>query len=229
VAPESESAPIGDAAVTSTGLTPPPMTMDMPSSEVVPAVAPPEPVTEPIAESPGGSNEAAAAGKKRRKGEKVASNSPENNSPFAGFSNSKSPVDITSDTMSLDYKGQSVLFNGHVKVNQADGKLTSDALRVNYADAQFKTIRDMIADGNVRISQGTRWATGSHAVMDQNRRTVVLTGSPIVHDGPDQITGKRITVYLDSGKSLVEGARAVIYPRQDQGGSGTQSASPKGK
>ncbi len=138
--------------------------------------------------------------------------------PFAGLqlSNNKSPIDIKSESMQLEYERHSILWTGHVKVNQADGQITSDTLRVNYLDKDFKNMKDMVADGNVRISQGTRWATGNHAVMDQIKRTVVLTGSPVVHDGTDQITGNRITVYLDTGRSVVEGAHAVIFPHMGQ-------------
>ena len=71
----------------------------------------------------------------------------------------------------------------------------------------------MAADGNVRISQGVRWCTSDHAVLDQQQHTVILTGTPICHDASDQITGTRITVHLDSGKSDVEGAKAVIFPQ----------------
>lgn len=138
------------------------------------------------------------------------------------FSNNKSPINITSDTMALDYKGNSVLFTGHVNAVQATGHLTSDRLRVNYGQG-FKDVKEMIADGNVRISQDTRWATGDHAVLDQTKHTVVLTGSPVVHDGTDQITGRRITVYLDTGKSVVEGASAVIFPNSSSSPGQTQA------
>ena len=162
----------------------------------------------------------------------MASNEP-NNGPFGGLGggHSKSPVNITSDSMSLDYKGQSVIFIGHVKARQDTGQITSDTLRVNYADSQMKTIKDMVADGNVRISQGTRWSTSDHAVMNQAQQTVVLTGSPVVHDGKDQITGRRITVYLKTNRSVVEGAYAVIFPHsdQDQTAGSSTPAKKKGK
>jgi lipopolysaccharide export system protein LptA len=74
------------------------------------------------------------------------------------------------------------------------------------------------ADGNVRISQGDRWATGDHAVLNQTAQTVVLTGSPVVHDGEDQITGSKITVYLKTGQSVVDHARTVIFPKNGQSG-----------
>ncbi|HVA81776.1 MAG TPA: LptA/OstA family protein, partial [Candidatus Binataceae bacterium] len=138
------------------------------------------------------------------------------------FSNNKQPINIKSDTMQLDYKGNSVLFSGHVNAVQATGHMSSDRLRVNYGQG-FKDVREMIADGNVRISQDTRWETSDHAVLDQTKHTVVLTGSPVVHDSTDQITGRRITVYLDTGKSVVEGARAVIFPKSSSSPGQTQA------
>jgi lipopolysaccharide transport protein LptA len=200
-------------------------------------LAPPPAEVAPDAEpSTAGASEAAAenapqskqSGKrvaKVGKGNKVASNAP-NDSPLGlQFGNSKGPIDIKSESMSLDYQNHSVLWSGHVHANQANAQLTSDNLRVNYFDKDFKDLKDMVADGNVRISQGTRWATGQHGVMDQTKRTMVLTGSPVVHDCANQITGKRITVFLDTSKSVVEGAHAVIFPHQGQDG---DNATPTG-
>ena len=161
------------------------MNLVAPSNEVVPPVAAAPPADLPVSEdvarakkSPKSANDANA------KDTKVASNAP-NEGAFTGlqFGNGKSPIDIKSDSMSLDYQNHSVLWTGHVRANQANAQLTSDDLRVNYLDKDFKNMKDMVADGNVRISQGTRWATGDHGVMDQIKRTVVLTGSPVVHDG----------------------------------------------
>jgi len=132
------------------------------------------------------------------------------------FGNNKSPINIKSNSMSLDYQNHSVLWTGNVHATQADAQLTSDQLRVNYLDKDFKQMKDMVADGNVRLSQGTRWATGKHGVMDQLKRTVVLTGSPVAHDGNDQITGCKITVYLDTSRSVVDCAHAVLFPHSDQ-------------
>jgi lipopolysaccharide transport protein LptA len=146
----------------------------------------------------------------------VASNPPDQGA-FGGmqFGNSKAPIYIKSKSMSLDYQNHSVLWTGDVHANQADSQLTSDQLRVNYFDKDFKQMKDMVADGNVRLSQGTRWATGQHGVMDQTKRTVVLTGSPVAHDGNDQITGCKITVFLNTSQSVVECAHAVLFPHSD--------------
>lgn len=150
---------------------------------------------------------------------KTESKSPaKGSSPFSelAIGQGKGPVTVSSDKLSLDYKGKTVVFTGHVRALQTGGgQLTCDKLRVAYAK-QFRDITEMIADGNVRLSEGTRWVTGDHAVMNQVTHTVVLTGSPVVHDGDDQITGSKITVHLDTGKSVVENAHAVIFPKQSQ-------------
>jgi len=125
------------------------------------------------------------------------------------------PIDIKSDTMSFDYKDKSTVFKGHVHAAQANGELTCNTLKVLHG-ADLNDIKETIADGNVRISQGTKWVSGDHAVMNQAKQTVILTGNPVAHDGSDQIAGSRITVHLDTGKIEVEGARVVIFPRQSQ-------------
>jgi lipopolysaccharide transport protein LptA len=134
--------------------------------------------------------------------------------PFGALTASnRGPISIQSDSLALDYKQNAVLFSGHVHAIQADGALTSNSLRVKYGK-DFHEVQDMAADGNVHISQGLRWCTSSHAVMNQQQHIVILTGSPICHDDRDQIAGTRITVHLDTGKSDVEAARAVIFPQQ---------------
>lgn len=138
-------------------------------------------------------------------------------SPFAGLSNGgqRGPTKVTSDRLSLDYQNKAILFTGHVHVVQPDGDLTSDALKVQYG-TDFHDIKTMYADGNVRISQGTRWVTGDHAILDQTRHTVKIFGNPVVHDGEDQVTGSLITVDLTTGKSNVDNPRVIIFPRESK-------------
>jgi lipopolysaccharide export system protein LptA len=83
-------------------------------------------------------------------------------------------------------------------------------------------VQNIVAVGNVRIDQGTRWAVGGHAVFDQGQRTLVLTENPVLHDGPNVVAGDRVVVYLDENRSIVEGGRkrvkAVLYPNSDNNG-----------
>lgn len=222
---DSANAPITAASIA------PPVTFASPATEAPAVSASEQPASAPETAS---AEPVKAASKKNKKSKsdadgntKVASNPPTDGA-FAGlqFGNSKSPIDIKSESMSLDYENHAIVWTGHVHANQANAQLTADKLHVNYLDKDFKQMKDIVAEGNVRMSQGTRWATGDHGVMDQTKHTMVLTGSPVVHDGNDQITGSKITVYMDTGRSVVEGAHAVIFPHQgdEADNSATKSA-----
>ncbi len=146
----------------------------------------------------------------------AAADNAADSSPFGGFENNSNhgPINIKSDTMSFDYKKSVVIFSGHVHAVQSGNELSSNTLHVQMnKDSQ---IQQMIADGNVRMSQGQRWATGDHAVLDQTVHTLVLTGSPVVHDGNDQIAGTKITVFLQTNTSEVTDPKAVIFPRESK-------------
>ncbi|GEM_PF-3204884 len=128
----------------------------------------------------------------------------------------RGPIRIRADTLELDYKTKQVFYRGHVHATQADATLDSDTLQVIYG-ANFNDIKQVIAIGNVRMTRGTDVVTGQRAVLDEDKQTVVVTGDPVVQNGKDRVAGDRILVYLESQRSVVENAHAVLYPRQAQG------------
>jgi lipopolysaccharide export system protein LptA len=138
------------------------------------------------------------------------------NSPFGmmQFSANNGPIQIKADSLNLDYKNNLVEFDGAVHATQSGTTLTAKSLKVIYG-AKFGDIKQVIALGDVKMMQGGRWATGQRAVLDEQKHTVEMTGLPVIHDGPDSVAGKRIIIYLDSEKSFVEGASAVIFPRNN--------------
>ena len=77
------------------------------------------------------------------------------------------------------------------------------------------------AQGNVRVVQGDRIATGSSIVFNNANQTIVATGDPRVWQGDNVVHGKKITVYLKEERTVVEGepdsrASATIYPDSDK-------------
>jgi lipopolysaccharide export system protein LptA len=152
---------------------------------------------------------------------------------------SKEPIVVTSDTLEYDYKTHVVVYRGTVQAAQGQVKLRSDTLTVTLkadADADgpapaapkedatapdHQQLQEIVAVGNVRIDNGTRWATGGRAVFDQSQRTLILTEAPMLHDGSNEVAGDRVIVYLDEDRSVVEGGRkrvkAVLYPGKDGG------------
>lgn len=162
---------------------------------------------------------------------------------------SKEPIVVTSDRLEYDYRGNVVVYRGAVQATQGRLKITSDTLTVTFAGAEdgakpaegslalgggATRLREIVAAGTVRIEDGTRWATGGRAVFDQKNRTLVLSESPVLHDGANEVLGDRVIVYLDEDRSVVEGGRkrvkAVLYPDDDEGaGAGSEKAGEKKK
>jgi lipopolysaccharide export system protein LptA len=153
------------------------------------------------------------------------------------FGNKKEPITIISDTLEYDYKANVVVYRGDVIATQGETKVRSDTLTATLAqdksqdkgqggkdpktpDAAGKDssqrLQEVIAVGNVRIDNGTRWATGGRAVFEQDKRTLVLTENPILHDGQNEVAGERVILFLDENRSVVESGRkrvkAVLYP-----------------
>ena len=205
VSPPMPSAPLEPAAPPQTEMT------------TAPIVAPPAPAIEPPP----------ALAANSGKGDQVASKDSNDQGPFGGLgmSSNKGPTKIASESLSFDYPKKTAIFSGHVRVSQPNGMMSSDKLRVLYND-NMKEIKTAYADGNVRISQGDRWATGDHAVLDQSAQTVTLTGSPVVHDGAQtQITGSSIIVRMKTQEFVVKDAHAVLFPKsKDTDGSASNSS-----
>jgi len=157
-------------------------------------------------------------------------------SGFFGFggARSKEPITITSDNLEYEYRNGVIVYRGDVLAVQGEVKIRSNELRITLAktngagkgtsgldDASSSKLQAVVATGSVRIDQGTRWAVGGKATFDQSNRTLVLTESPVLHDGPNEVAGDRVVVYLDEDRSVVEGGRrrvkAVLFPGKEAG------------
>jgi len=132
------------------------------------------------------------------------------------------PVRIDADTMEFEYKTRILTYRGDVKVTQADMTLHSDTLRVTLDADHADKPREVVAEGKVRIDKGARRATGGRAVFDNGARTVTLSEDARLHDGPNEVAGEKVVVYLDEQRSVVVGGqervRAILYP-SDKGDS----------
>ncbi len=177
--------------------------------------AAPSPASAPSAAAtpPGVTRRSASASKKEVPAAAGDAQTGAQGSPFGmlKFSANNGPIQIKADSLSLDYKNNLVEFDGGVHATQSGTTLTSKSLKVIYG-AKFGDIKQVIALGDVKMTQGGRWATGQRAVMDEQKHTVEMTGQPVIHDGPNSVAGKKIIIYLDSEKSFVDEATAVIFP-----------------
>jgi lipopolysaccharide export system protein LptA len=142
-------------------------------------------------------------------------------------------VTLNSDTLSISYDPQAVKQTDKPQTDNpkagvektatsgtdakaADPKGT-DADRGKGPDAD--RIKEIIAEGNVRIRQGTKLAEGRRAVFDQAKQTFTLSEGAVLHDGPNQVAGERVIVFLKEERSVESGSnsrvKAVLYPGKE--------------
>jgi len=123
-----------------------------------------------------------------------------------GFSASRAPIDIVSDTVEANQKENTVIFEGNVVAKQEDTTLYANRLVIRYG-AETKKLREIMAIGNVKIVQLDRRATGQKATFYQEENKVVLDGDAVVREGDNEVRGERVTFYVNEERSLVEGGK----------------------
>jgi len=123
-----------------------------------------------------------------------------------GFTASRAPIDITSDTVEADQKQNTVTFKGNVVAKQEDKTLYANTLIIHY-DPDTKKPKEIMAIGNVKLVQLERRATGQKATFQQDENRVILDGEAVVREGENVIRGERIIFFVEEERSIVEGGK----------------------
>jgi lipopolysaccharide export system protein LptA len=145
-----------------------------------------------------------------------------------GFTASRAPIDITSDTVEADQKTNKVTFKGNVVAKQEDTTLYANTLVITY-DSNTKKVKEIMAIGNVKVVQLDRRATGKKATFYQEQNKIVFEGEVVLREVENVIRGERVIHYVDEERSVVEpekGGRVntVITPTPKEEG---QEGKPK--
>ena len=142
-------------------------------------------------------------------------------SPFGDLTarNRNEPISVRSDKLEFSYRERLLTYTGQVVVTQGDLTLKADVLKVTISEDQLQKLEQIIALGGVEITQGSRAASGGKAVFDQRHRTIELSENAVLTEGPNKISGDRVTVYLDEERSVVEGGdrrvQALLFPGEN--------------
>ncbi len=123
-----------------------------------------------------------------------------------GFTSSRSPIEITSDTVEGDQKQNRVTFKGNVIAKQEDATLYANMVVVHY-DSEMKKMKEIVATGNVRIVQLDRRATSHKATFYQVENKIVLEGEAVIREGDNVVRGERVVYLVDEERSYVEGGK----------------------
>jgi lipopolysaccharide export system protein LptA len=150
-------------------------------------------------------------------------------------SRARGPIHIDADVLEFDARQEIATFRGSVVTTQDDVVMRSALLRVTFASGggeegrSLERLSTVVAEGDVEIQQGDRVARGARAEFNDAERTVVLTGGAVLHDGPSEVRGDRVVVYLDEERSVVEGrntrVKAILVP---DGSKRAEEPSPAG-
>lgn len=124
---------------------------------------------------------------------------------------------VTSDTMISERSKGFVEFTGNAKATSQDSIINADSIKVFlYKDEEKKQLRkeseqnikEIIATGNVQFLSEDRKAFADKAVYTTLSQVLVLTGeAPKVITGENYITGKKITLFRENGKVVVESGK----------------------
>jgi len=123
-----------------------------------------------------------------------------------GFTSTRSPIEITSDSVEGDQKQNRVTFKGNVVAKQEEATLYANTVVVYY-DSEMKKMKEIIATGNVRITQLDRRATGQKVTFYQIENKIVLEGDAVIREGDNVLRGERVVYLVDEERSLVEGGK----------------------
>lgn len=121
------------------------------------------------------------------------------------------PLQVDSRTLEARSDEGRVIFEGQVTARQGELTLQADRLEV-LVDRETRAVLAVTARGSVRLQKGDVLAAGDRAEYDAATGVVVLTGQPKVWRDRDVVEGERITLHLAENRSVVEGARAVLFP-----------------
>lgn len=128
--------------------------------------------------------------------------------------------------------GERVLhWRGRVELLQEPNRLRADQMKLFFAprnpgarNTEFGSnvgqLERIEAEGNVYFVTPTETVRGDRAVYTAADDTIVVTGEVIVTRGPNVMTGSRLTVQVEAGRSTMDGVqtpagrrvRGVFYP-----------------
>lgn len=153
---------------------------------------------------------------------------------------SKAPIEITSDQLTVDQDKQIATFTGNVDGVQGDATLKADVMRVYYvqqsADGQNgqesqgksnsgtsaspasgnQNIRRIEADGHVIISQPDQNASGDHGIYDVPAGKVTLIGNVVITNKGNVVRGGRAVMDMNTNISTVYPADTGKTPTRNQ-------------
>jgi lipopolysaccharide export system protein LptA len=160
--------------------------------------------------------------------------------PVAGGPSANGRTDITARKITMRNQENKAIFEGNVVLKKGvlvvhsdvmvvflkphDSKTVEAAPKVSRKGSEElptisnRTVSMIEATGQVKIEKADGRATSRKAVYSEDKRIITLTGDPVAWQHGTCVSGKKIIMYLDDDRTIVEGgSRVMIEP--ETGGS----------
>lgn len=129
---------------------------------------------------------------------------------------SRQPVEVTADNLTVTQTENTAVFEGNAKVVQGELVLTADSITVNY-NATQSAIDTVEAKTNVIFTNGTEVAEAQYGVYTVAAGTIKLSGDVVLVQGPNAISGDTLSLDLATSKGTMSGnVKTVFVPEGDE-------------
>jgi lipopolysaccharide export system protein LptA len=127
------------------------------------------------------------------------------------------PVEVTSDSLTVDQGTGRAVFEGNVLVVQGALRMTAARVEVSYAESG-QGIRRMQATGGVTLVTAAEAAEAAEAVYEVATGALVMSGAVLLTQGLATIAGERLVADLRAGTGQMEGRVKTVFQPGTKGG-----------
>ncbi len=129
----------------------------------------------------------------------------------------QNPVDVQCDRGRMEGSKEQLLCTGHVRMKRHATDMTCERLLAHYVNKDVNEVKRLECIGNVEAADADRWARSDYADFDTAKEVLVMTGHPQGRQGASEMTGSKITFYVDSDLMDVDNAIGVLESKgQDE-------------
>lgn len=133
------------------------------------------------------------------------------NVSFGGLkADTRLPVEVTAENLTVNQADGTATFSGDVLVKQGEMRLQAAEIRVEYGDTTGE-INRLHASGRVLLVNVTDAAEADTAVYTIASGEVVMTGNVLMTQGQAAIKGQTLFINLKTGTGRMEGGVTTTF------------------
>lgn len=135
---------------------------------------------------------------------------------------SAAPIEFGADHIELQDKANRALLSGNVSVRQAEMTLNAARMTVDYTGqvvAGSPQVSRLDASGGVTVTRPDQTARSRFAVYDLDKRLITMLGGVALIQHGNVVNGGRLTINLDTGRAVIDGAAVGVGQPVDPAGS----------